>query len=74
MKNKFTEEDKNKFVEFLNFIAKRAEFNKMSAEDIINFFKLFSHMQQKILVKIDANILEILGTRQVDTPPIPSKE
>lgn len=54
----FTEEDKHKFVEFLNMIAKNASFN-MTTLEIIQYYKLLSHMQQKILVKIDSNILEI---------------
>jgi hypothetical protein len=55
---KFTEEDKQKFIEFLNTVAKSAEF-KMKTEEIINYFKLLSYMQQKILPKIEANILEV---------------
>lgn len=55
----FTEEDKQKFVEFLNIVAKTARFDVNTAE-LIQYFKLLSHMQQKILPKLDANILEIL--------------
>jgi len=58
MDMKFNEEDKQKFVEFLNIIAKNAKF-EFKTEDVINYFKLLAHMQQKILPKIDANILEI---------------
>lgn len=54
----FTEEDKQKFVEFLNMIAKNARFDLSTAE-LIQYFKLLSHMQQKIIPKIDANIFEI---------------
>jgi hypothetical protein len=54
----FNEEDKQKFVEFLNMIAKNAEF-KLDTTQIIQYFKLLSHVQQKILPKIDANILEV---------------
>lgn len=55
---KFTDEDKQKFVEFLNTVARSAEF-KMKTDEIISYFKLLSYMQQKILPKIDANILEV---------------
>jgi hypothetical protein len=54
----FTEEDKTKIIEFMNMVAKNAEF-KFKTEDVINYFKLLAHMQQKILPKIDANILEV---------------
>lgn len=54
----FTEEDKQKFVEFLNMIAKNARFD-LNTVELIQHFKLLSHMQQKILPKIDANILEV---------------
>ncbi len=58
IQNKFNEEDKKKFVEFLNYVAKHAEF-KMNTNELINYFKLLSHMQTNILPKLDANILEI---------------
>lgn len=54
----FNEDDKSKFIEFLNTIAKTATFN-LKTEELINYFKLLSHMQQKILPKIDNNILEV---------------
>lgn len=57
--NKFTDEDKQKVVEFLNFLAKKSKLNDVSFEETINFFKLLAHMQQQILPKIDANIFEI---------------
>lgn len=54
----FTEDDKQKVIEFMNMIAKNAKF-KFKTEDVINYFKLIAHMQQKILPKIEANILEV---------------
>ena len=54
----FNEEDKLKMVEFLNMVAKNAKF-EINTQEIIQYFKLLSHMQQKILPKIDANILEV---------------
>ena len=56
---KFTTEDKQKLVEFLNMIAKNAKF-EINTVEIIQYFKLLSHMQQKIIPKIEANILEIV--------------
>lgn len=54
----FTEEDKMKAVQFLNMIAKHASY-KMKTDELITYFRLLSHMQQAILPKIDANILEV---------------
>lgn len=54
----FNEEDKTKFIEFLNAIAKHATF-EVKTEELVSYFKLLAYMQQKILVKIDANILEV---------------
>ncbi len=56
--NSLTEEDKQKFIEFLNMIAKHAKF-ELNTTELIQYFKILSHMQQKLLPKIDANILEI---------------
>lgn len=56
--NKFTEEDKEKVIEFLNNIAKHAKF-ELNTQELINYFKLLSHMQTVILPKLNANILEV---------------
>ena len=56
--NSLTEEDKQKFIEFLNMNAKHAKF-ELNTTELIQYFKILSHMQQKLLPKIDANILEI---------------
>ena len=55
---KFNEEDKQKFIEFLNLVAKHAKF-EMNTQELIQYFKVLSHMQQQILPKIDANVFEI---------------
>jgi hypothetical protein len=60
MENKFTEEDKKMFTEFLNYVYANAEFNNMKYSDVVGSFKLLNYMQTKILPKIDANILEII--------------
>jgi len=59
LENKFTDADKEKVVEFLNFIAIRAEFSNWKTEDSVKHFKLLAHMQQVILPKIEANIFEV---------------
>jgi hypothetical protein len=57
-KMKFTEEDKEKLIEFLNSVAKNAKFT-LDTNDLIKHFKLLAHLQQTIIPKIDANILEV---------------
>jgi hypothetical protein len=54
----FTEDDKKKFVEFLNCVAKHASF-QLNTEELINYFKLLSHMQSVMLPKINDHILEV---------------
>jgi len=56
--NKFSEEDKEKVTEFLNLVATHARFN-LDTNELINYFKALAYMQQKILPKIDAHILEV---------------
>jgi len=69
LENKFTDEDKAKIVEFLNFIATKAEFNAWKTEDSVKHFKLLAHMQQVILPKIEANIFEVKEVVQAKKPP-----
>ena len=57
-KNTLTEDDKKKFVEFLNCVAKHAKF-ELNTEELINYFKLLSYMQNTLLGKINDNILEV---------------
>jgi uncharacterized protein YktA (UPF0223 family) len=55
---KFTEEDKEKVIAFLNSVAKCATF-KMDTQELIEHFKLLAHMQSAILPKVEANIFEV---------------
>lgn len=57
--HKFNDEDKQKMVEFLNFIANKAEF-KLNTQDVIKYFRLLNHMQSQILPKIEKNVLEVV--------------
>lgn len=70
---KFNEEDKKKFIDFLNMIAKHAKF-EMNTQELIEYFKLLSHMQTKMLPKIDANILEIKRIVEPKEPVAESTE
>jgi len=59
MDNKsFSEADKDKVIDFLNLVATKAEFT-LKTEEVIKFYKLLAHMQQIVLPKIDAHILEV---------------
>ena len=64
MSKKFTSEDKKKVIEFLNYVAKYGEFT-MKTQEIIEYFKLLSHMQQQIVPKMEANILEVKSIKEV---------
>lgn len=57
--NKFNQEDKEKFIQFLNMVASHAKFT-LDTKEIIEYFKLITHMQKTILPKMDANILEVV--------------
>lgn len=63
-KDKFTEDDKTKFIEFLNLVATHAKF-ELNTHQLIKYYKVLSHMQNNILPKIEKNILEVI--RVVDT-------
>lgn len=58
MENKFSEEDKKRLIEFINMIAMKGEF-KLNTQEVIKYFKLLSFVQQELIPKIDANIMEI---------------
>lgn len=58
MEHNFKDSDKDQVIEFLNFVATKAEF-KLNTQDVIKYFKLLSYMQKELLVKIDKNVLEL---------------
>ena len=72
MQNKFTEEDKKKLIDFLNFVAKKAKW-ETNTQEVIEYFKLLSFMQQTLMTKVDANILEIIKVVEAPTEE-PKKE
>lgn len=71
LKGKFKEKDKEQFIEYLNFVAKRAKFDDMTVQDTIKFFGLLSYMQKEILPRIEENILEV---KRMIEPNSESKE
>lgn len=58
MQNCFSEDDRQKFIDFLNNVANHAKF-EVDTKQLCIYFKLLAHMQQVILPKLDAHILEI---------------
>jgi len=63
-KNAFNTQDKEKLIAFLNHVTKHATFTHNTVQ-AIEFFKLLSHMQQVILPKMDANLLEVLSVKEL---------
>jgi hypothetical protein len=59
----FKEEDKQKVIDFLNIVAKNATFT-MKTDELIVYFKLLSFMQNALLPKLNANILEIIKVQE----------
>ena len=54
-----TDEDKKKLTEYMNYVAEHATFTHKT-DGIIAYFKLLAYLQQTLLPKIDANILEVI--------------
>jgi hypothetical protein len=69
MENGFKEEDKEKVIEFLNLVANKAKFDGMTVQDNIDFFKLLSFMQSKLLPKIEDHILEVKKVHEPKEQP-----
>lgn len=59
MNNKFTEDDKQKVIEFLNIVGSKASFN-LNTQEVIKFYGLLSYMQKSLIPKIESNYLEII--------------
>jgi len=68
MENKFTEEDKQKIIDFLNFISKNGRFD-LDVPEVIKLYGMLNHMQTKILPKVEANILEVIAVREDKKAP-----
>ncbi len=68
----FEEKDKERLVEFLNFVAKNAKF-EMQVPDIIKFYGLLNWAQQALLKKVNDNILEVKAIHEPEPKPEPRK-
>ena len=67
--NRFKDEDKEKVVKFLNFIAKNAKFNDLDVKAVIEFYGLLSYCQQVLISKIDAHCAEIIKVHEPEPKP-----
>lgn len=61
----FSQEDKDKLVSFLNFVAKHATFS-VNTHGVIEYYKLLNHMQTKLIPKVDSHILEVIKVVEAD--------
>lgn len=52
----FKEDDKEKVIKFLNLVASKARFD-LNTQEVIEYFKLLSYMQQELIPKIDSNMM-----------------
>lgn len=74
MKKHIKESDKQKLVEFVNFIAEKGKFDNMNVKEVIKFYGLLSFIQKELLPKIEDNIFEIGQPVQQKLPDLPKDE
>ena len=65
-KKYFTSKDTEKLISLLNLVATHSEFNKLTVNNILEFARLLNWSQTQLLPKIEANVFEVLGVRQLD--------
>jgi len=61
---RFTQEDEERTVELLNFIATHAEFKSLSVKQVLQFTKLLNWAQTQLLPKVSAHQFEILSVKE----------
>lgn len=57
--NKFTEKDKEKLIEYVNFISTKAKFDDFTTQDAIKYFGMLTFIQKQLIPKVEANIFEM---------------
>ena len=72
MDGKFTEDDKQKAIDFLNFVTKHAKF-KLTVTENIELFKLLNWAQTSLVPKINSNILEVKRVVEPEKPAAQAK-
>ena len=63
-KPQFSEQDSEKIVEFLNFVAQKAKFQELEVKEVIRLTRLLNWFQTDLLPKIDAHRFEILSIKK----------
>ena len=66
-KKNFTEEDHKHLTKYLNLVAKHARFD-LDTNELIDYFKSLSFMQQVLLKKVEEHILEVKNVVKVKEP------
>lgn len=75
MEQGFTDKDLSNAVEYLNFVATHAEFNKLSVKSLLSFTKLLHWAQTELLPKMEAHKFQIKSfTPAPEVPKKPSKK
>lgn len=69
----WSDKDKEKIVELLNFIAVKAKF-EMDVKECIKFYGLLNWAQQELIRKIDMSILEVKAIREPEPAPEPEPQ
>ena len=64
----FTKVDEQKFIEFLNVVAKHATFN-LNTQELINYYHLLVYIKNTFAPKISANILEVVKIVEAEKEP-----
>lgn len=59
MEDKFNEKDMERLVSFINSVAKRAKFDNMSIQEVIELYNQLSFIQKEFLPKLERNLLEV---------------
>lgn len=64
MDGKFTSKDTERLVELLNFVATKAEFNKLDVKAVLQFTKLLNWAQTDLLPKIESHKFEVVSLQE----------
>ncbi len=73
MEQGFTDKDISNAVEYLNFVATHAEFNKLSVKSLLSFTKLLHWAQTELLPKMEAHKFQIKSFTPAPEPEAKKK-
>lgn len=60
----FTQQDKDALIKFLNYVAQKADFSKVTLAEQIDCFKNLNQIQTSVLTKIDHHLLEVVSVKE----------